>query len=209
MFCHPDDLGKLRMSSGWHSTLSISHPDEILPIAKSSRRLREQLSFICHPDDLLHRQWVYWLMHMILGLARTLDLHITGPLWGNQPVMRLFEADTALSWDWTSCWSINQGAGEFRSCGTPVTSMLYHIETSNNQRYVRRLEICGDGNAVNFMKCSSFSAPISFGQLTVKSVTKKVFKLSIYPFHWYRMGIWDTFLRVKWSHGHTYIGMDD
>ena len=43
---------------------------------------------------------------MILGLARTLDLHITIPLWGNPPVMRLFETDTALSEDWTSCWSI-------------------------------------------------------------------------------------------------------
>ena len=41
-----------------------------------------------------------------------------------------------------------------------------------NQCYVRRLEISGDGNTVNFMKCSSFSAQISFGQLPVKSVTK-------------------------------------
>ena len=101
----------------------ISHPDETLPIAKSSRRLREQLSFICHPDDLLHWQWVYWLMHMILGLARTLDLHITGPLWGNPPIMRLFDTDAGLSLDWTSCWSINQGAVEFRCCGAPVMSL--------------------------------------------------------------------------------------
>ena len=36
-------------------------------------------------------------MHMILGLARTLDLHITVPLWGNPPVMRLFGTDTVVS----------------------------------------------------------------------------------------------------------------
>ena len=34
--CHPDDLGKLRMSPGWQSTLTISHTDAILPIAKLS-----------------------------------------------------------------------------------------------------------------------------------------------------------------------------
>ena len=61
--CHPDNMGHL----------IISHPDEVLPIAKSSGRLREQLSFICHPDDLLHRQWVYWLIYIVLGLAGTLD----------------------------------------------------------------------------------------------------------------------------------------
>ena len=61
--CHPDNIGHL----------IISHPDEVLPIAKSSGRLREQLSFICHPEDLLHRQWVYWLIYMVLGLAGTLD----------------------------------------------------------------------------------------------------------------------------------------
>ena len=121
--CHPKDLGKLRMSPGWHSTLTISHPGEILPKAKSSGRFREQVSFICHPDDLLHRQCVNWLMLIVLELARTLDLHITGPLWGNTPVMRLFETDTALSLDWTSCWWINQGAGEFRDCDTLVTSL--------------------------------------------------------------------------------------
>ena len=60
---------------------------------------------------------------MILGLALALDLHITGPLWGNPPVMRLFDTDTALSLDWISCWSINQGIGEFRRNGTPVTSL--------------------------------------------------------------------------------------
>ena len=37
------------------------------------------------------------IMHMIVGLAGTLDLHITVPLWGNPPVMRLFETDAALS----------------------------------------------------------------------------------------------------------------
>ena len=82
------------MSSGWHSTLTISHPDEILPIAMSSGWLTAQAMSQLH------------IMHMILGLARTLDLHITIPLWGNPPVMRLFETDTALSEDWTSCWSI-------------------------------------------------------------------------------------------------------
>ena len=82
----------LHMSSGWRSTLVISHPDEILPMAMSSGRLGEQLSFICHPDDLLHRQWVYWLMHMILVLTRTQDLHITGSLWEST-------RNTAL-WDW-------------------------------------------------------------------------------------------------------------
>ena len=117
--CHPDDLSKLRMSSGWYNILTIRHPDEILPIVKSSGRL----SFICDPDYLLHRQWVYWLMHMILALAHTLDLHITGLLWGNPLVIRLFQTDTALSLDWTTCWSINQIAGEFRSCDTPVTSL--------------------------------------------------------------------------------------
>ena len=115
--CHPDDIVH------WPK----SHPDEILPRAKSSGRLREQLSFICHPDDLLHT-----CMHIVLGLARSLDLHITVPLWGNPTLMRLFETDTALSWDWTICWSINQITSEFRSCGTPVTSLECHRETLNN-----------------------------------------------------------------------------
>ena len=39
--------------------------------------------------------------------------------------------------------------------------------------YVRRLEINAGGNIVNFMKYSSFSTPISFEQLPVKSVTKR------------------------------------
>ena len=38
------------MSSGWHCALVISHPDKILPIAKSSGRLRVQLS-LCHLDN--------------------------------------------------------------------------------------------------------------------------------------------------------------
>ena len=51
------------MSSGGHSTLVISHPDEILRIAKSSGRLRDQINYlirttkdniVSHPDDILH-----------------------------------------------------------------------------------------------------------------------------------------------------------
>ena len=57
--CHPDDSSKPRMSSRWHSALAISHP-RILPIAKSSGRLREQRSFISHPDDLLHPRSPYY-----------------------------------------------------------------------------------------------------------------------------------------------------
>ena len=91
--CHPKDLGKLRMSPGWHSTLTISHPGEILPKAKSSGRFREQVSFICHPDDLLHRQCVNWLMLIVLELARTLDL----PHYG--PFVREYARNAAL-WDW-------------------------------------------------------------------------------------------------------------
>ena len=88
---HPDQILSIAKSSGWLKVqislwhphdighLVISHPDEILPIDKSYGRPKEQLSFTCHPDDLLHRQWIYWLMHMTLGVARILDLHITGP----------------------------------------------------------------------------------------------------------------------------------
>ena len=112
-------------------------------------------------------------MHMILGLARTLHLHITAPLWGNPLVMRLFDTDTVLSLDWTSCWSISQSAGECRCCGAPVTSLLCHRETLNYKRNVGTWEIRGDRNTVNFMKCLSFSSPISFGQLWVKPVTKR------------------------------------
>ena len=46
-------------------------------------------------------------------------------------------------------------------------------ETLNNERFVRRLEINAGGNIVNFIKYSSFSTPKSFGQLPVKSVTKR------------------------------------
>ena len=45
------------MSSGWHSTLTISHPDEILPIAMSFGWLTAQAVSLLH------------IMHMILGLA--------------------------------------------------------------------------------------------------------------------------------------------
>ena len=50
-------------------------------------------------------------------------IHITGPLWGNPPVMRLFDTDTVLSLAWTSCWTMTQGAGDFRRCGAPVISL--------------------------------------------------------------------------------------
>ena len=99
---HPDDrglnlrhvIGKLRMSSGWYSTLTKSRPDEILPRAKSSGRLGEQLSFICHPDDLLHRQWVYWLMHAYAIGTRAQP---RSPHYG--PFVRESNPNAAL-WDW-------------------------------------------------------------------------------------------------------------
>ena len=182
MLCHPDASYVIRMT---YTPLTISHPDEILPIAKSCGRLMEQFSFIWYADDLLHWQWVYCLMHMILGLVCTPDLPIRGPLWGNPPVMRLFDTATALSLHWASCWSINQSAGEFRSCGTPMVLLYCHGETLNNLRYVRRLEISGDGNTANFIKCPFFFQH----QYHSDNLRWNVFKLSIFPFHWYRMGI--------------------
>ena len=53
-----------------------------------------------------------------------------------------------------------------------MASLSCHRETLNSYRYALRLDISGDGNTVNFMECSPFSVPISFGQLPVKSVTK-------------------------------------
>ena len=122
------------MSSGWHSALVTSHPDEILPIAKSSGWLREPLSTICHPGDLLHRQWAYQLMHLILALARTLYPHCG-------PFVRESTRNAAL-WDWycfvvrTSCWSINQSRRRWaQNCGTPVTTLVCHRE-------IERLTLC-------------------------------------------------------------------
>ena len=99
---HPDDIGLnlrhvIRATSGGfvrHSTLIKSHPDEILPIAKSSGRLREQLSFICYPYDLLHRQWVRWLTHAYAIGTRA---HLRSPRYG--PFVRESNTNTAL-WDW-------------------------------------------------------------------------------------------------------------
>ena len=121
--CHPDDIVH------WPK----SHPDEILPRAKSSGRLRDNFpSYVIRMTYCTGNESIDSCMHIVLGLARSLDLHITVPLWGNPTLMRLFETDTALSWDWTICWSINQITSEFRSCGTPVTSLECHRETLNN-----------------------------------------------------------------------------
>ena len=164
------------MSSGWHSTLTISHPDEILPIAKSSGRLREQLPFICHPDDLLHKQWVYWLIHAYDIGTRS---HPKPPHYG--PFVRESTRNAAL-WDWycfvvrLNTLLINQSNRRW------VQKLRYSSDvTVMSQRYIeqltlidiRRLWVNGEGNTVNFEKYSSFSAPISFGQLPVKSIKKR------------------------------------
>ena len=50
LLSHPDDIGLYRKSSGWHPAMSISHFDEIVPMAKAPGRLRVNLPF-CHLDD--------------------------------------------------------------------------------------------------------------------------------------------------------------
>ena len=92
--CHPGEFGKLRMSSDDIVHWPKCHPDEILPRAKSSGRLREQLSFICHPDDLLYRQWVYRLMHAYSIGTRALP---RSPHYG--PFVRESNPNAAI-WDW-------------------------------------------------------------------------------------------------------------
>ena len=65
MFSHPDDLGKLRMSSGWQSTLAISYPDEILPIAQSSGW--HTAAAICHPDEIAKSSgWVKMTYYIVV-----------------------------------------------------------------------------------------------------------------------------------------------
>ena len=106
---HPGDFGRLHMSSTRHTALTLNHPDEISRRAKSSGwftenfvmssvwirvasyviRMRYHLA-LSDPDDLLHCQWFKWLTHMLLKLPRILAFRITGPLWGDPPIMLLF-----------------------------------------------------------------------------------------------------------------------
>ena len=64
--CDPDDLGKLRMSSGWHSTLAISHPNEIRSGVNSSGWFMD--TAVCHPDDISYHhmssEWLSWSWHL-------------------------------------------------------------------------------------------------------------------------------------------------
>ena len=48
----PDDIRWYDMSSGWHTAVSKSHPDEIRPRANSSGWLRVWIT-LCHPDDIV------------------------------------------------------------------------------------------------------------------------------------------------------------
>ena len=135
--CHPDDLKKLRMSSGWHSTLAISHPDEILPRAKSSGRLREQLSSICHPDDLLHRQWVYRLMHAYSIGTRALP---RSPHYG--PFVRESNPNAAI-WDWY-CFVVRLNNLLINKSNHQWVQKLRHScdVTGMSQRDIEQLTLC-------------------------------------------------------------------
>ena len=84
-----------------------------------------------------------------------------------------------------------------------VTVML------NDYRYQRKRKISGDGNSVKLMRCSSFSAPMSFGKLLVKSLTKSSSNCRYSRFTYIERTLKTRLSTVKCSHGHTYTGMDD
>ena len=65
--CHPDDLGKLRLSSGWQSTLAITHLVEMRPRVNSSvwHRLWNTLR---NPDDIgQHRKSSRWHPALVIS----------------------------------------------------------------------------------------------------------------------------------------------
>ena len=49
-FCHPDEIGQYRKSSGWHPAIPISHPDDLAGVGISSGWVTA--NSLCHPDDL-------------------------------------------------------------------------------------------------------------------------------------------------------------
>ena len=150
---HPDDLGiklryvlrKLRMSSGWPLARSISHPDEILPIARSSGWLCVQVS-LCHPDDLLHNGSVCFT-HMIPRITHTLTLHFTGPLWGEP------NRNAVL---WYLCGYTGQVVEQIIKVSVSSDAMeLMWCQCNNRERhrYVRKTETNEHGNTIIQVKC--------------------------------------------------------
>ena len=125
--CHPDDIVH------WPK----SHPDEVLPRAKSSGRLREQLSFICHPDDLLHRQWVYRLRHAYSIGTRALP---RSPHYG--PFVRESNPNAAI-WDWY-CFVVRLNNLLINQSNHQWVQKLRHScdVTGMSQRDIEQLTLC-------------------------------------------------------------------
>ena len=146
------------MSSGWHRTLTISHPDEILPIAVIRMAYctgNESITY--HAYDIGTRSYP------------------RSSHYG--PFVRESTRNAAL-WDWY-CFVVRLNKLLINQSNRRWVQKLQHscdvtaMSERDIERYVRRLEINAGGNIVNFMKYSSFSTPISFGQLPVKSVPKR------------------------------------
>ena len=105
--------------------------------------------------------------------------HPRSPHYG--PFVRESTRNAAL-WDWY-CFVVGLNKLLINQSNRRRVQKLWHScdVTVISQRdigqltlvNVRRLEINGEGNTVNFEKYSSFSTPISFGQLPVKSTTKR------------------------------------
>ena len=85
----------------------------------------------------MHMQWVVLTHAYDIGTRSHLDLHITNLLWGNPPVMRLFETNII----------------EFRRCGTPVKSLQYHKSD------IEQLTLCSKIRNKRRLKYRQFHAP--------------------------------------------------
>ena len=64
---HPNDTGPRHRSSRWHPVLTLSHPDEILPIDKSSGWLRDQITLYPLDDIGQYRKSSGWHLAMPIG----------------------------------------------------------------------------------------------------------------------------------------------
>ena len=181
-------------------------------MSNSFGRLRLKLPF-CHPDD---SGCCYvssgWLTALAMSpLTHAYDIKTRSYL--GSPHYRPFVKESTCNAAFWYCFVVRLNKllnkqSWHRWVQTPWRSSDVTV-MSKEYRYVRRWEISGDGNIVNFIECSSFSAPISFEQLPVKSLTKSSSNCRYSRFTDIEGASITCLLTVKCSVGHTYTGMDD
>ena len=154
-------------------------------------------------SEILIEIHIFWFkkMHLKMSSAKWCPFCL-----GLNVLMQLF--DIALSSDWTSCWTNNRCADEFRPCGAHVTS-LCHTETLNDYPYGPKIENKRRWKYHQFDEVFFFFSTIIIWTTSAEIIEEKFFKLSIFPFTDMDWASKTRSLTVKCSLGHAYTNMDD